>query len=181
MRPPSSATSGSSGRILVVSRDFFPYASDSAFRVLELCKRLIHLGFKISVLSPARHASWPQQITLGEIPIFRLPPLSSNRLSLRANYRNLRQWIAARRTQFDLLYLDQLYPEAEDLLLRETANNLPPTIVRLSSTRTGTSPAGFSLRNASRRCQIGSTSSEHCSPFSASARRTIRHPGDSQR
>ncbi len=49
------------------------------------------------------------------------------------------------------------------------------------STSTGTSPAGLSARNSGRRSHTFSTFIENSRPFSASATRTLRAPGESQR
>jgi glycosyltransferase involved in cell wall biosynthesis len=117
-------------RVLIVTRRFWPLASDSCYRVLNLAATWATCGWKPQVLTASWHSAWPEQVTVSEVPVNRLGPAPTTPFRARRYTRALGEWLGQRLSQFDLIYCDAPDEDAARIFSVAADRGQLPCVVR---------------------------------------------------
>ena len=106
--------------LLLVTSSFFPQATDSTHRLLEFCQRFSKLGIRVTVLTEAKHKSWPAEIMLDRTRVVRVPAERSGGILRRSQGNELRHWMNTNSHRFQAVYFDSPWQRAHEYLLKDS-------------------------------------------------------------
>ncbi|MCA9126349.1 MAG: glycosyltransferase [Planctomycetales bacterium] len=120
-------------RVLLLTRHFWPAATDEALRLHQFAHQLRSKGIEATIATPRWHSRWPSLIWVDEFPVFRIdhPPISSLRSG--KYQRSVARFVETTKHQFDLVYCDSPDLEAAAVLDRVSRLERPATVVRYDS------------------------------------------------
>lgn len=119
-----------SPELLLVTSSFFPQATDATHRLLEFCQRFSKLGIRVTVLTEAKHKSWPAEIMLDRTRVVRVPPERSVGILRRSQSNELRHWLNTNSHRFQAVYFDSPWQRANEFLLKDSHPEQPRTWMR---------------------------------------------------
>ncbi|MEM7558950.1 MAG: glycosyltransferase, partial [Planctomycetota bacterium] len=106
--------------LLLVTSSFFPQATDSTHRLLEFCEQLSKLGIHVTVLTEAKHKSWPAEIMLDRTRVVRVPLERSGGILRRSHGNELRHWLNTNSHRFQAVYFDSPWHRTHEYLLKDS-------------------------------------------------------------
>ena len=176
MASPTQSTSDH--RVLLVTRRFWPHCDDAIGRLCSFAEGLRDEGFAPSIVAARYAASWPQEMTYRELPIFR--PASaprgdwSNGLYLRA----LAKWLREHGPRFALFYADNMRDEGASVV-DAAAKQETPSVVRLGSSGAFSDAHWASMSRGNRRSfQEAIQATSIVAPDAAAARHALASGAD---
>lgn len=105
--------------LLLVTSSFFPQATDSTHRLLEFCQRLSKLGIRVTVVTEAKHKTWPAEIMLDRTRVVRVPTERSVGILRRSRGNELRHWLNTNTHRFQAVYFDSPWHRTHEYLLKD--------------------------------------------------------------
>lgn len=143
----------------MVGRSFWPHGNvDSAGHLMELATGLHTAGTNVAVATAKYAASWADQFTFREFPVFRPVRIFRTGWAARGDrsasryIRNLRQWIESNSFSADVIYCNGSREEA--IAVIEAASNLElPAVVRLAGHGQTSDLAFFDDTRVGKRCR----------------------------
>lgn len=129
--PSTSNPSGSSAKVLLVIRRFWPLCDDAAGRLSLLADGLRRSGFIPTILTARYSNAWPLEFMFREVEVLR--PLSAPKSDWTTGIylRSFNRWLRDHASYFDLFYADAMREEAAAVAEIAQQHN-KPSVVRCS-------------------------------------------------
>lgn len=99
-------------RVVLVSRRFWPQVGGAERNMANLAQSLAARGVRVTILTARWLSSWPAEITVGGVPVVRLPSTEHQGLGTLRYMAALRRWLRQHAGQYDLVYVSMLRHDA---------------------------------------------------------------------
>ncbi|MFK8114360.1 MAG: glycosyltransferase family 4 protein [Rubripirellula sp.] len=138
-------------RVLLIGRQFWPHAADSALYLYELACALHRNGVHVEVLTPRYASSWPEEMAIREIAVHRPVIAPRSDWSVGRYVRSLTQWLRTHSESFDVMLVDAIREEAMAAIEAQRSTNCP-TVLRCSHWGELRDTHWWSTGRSARRC-----------------------------
>ena len=99
-------------RLVIVTRRYWPLVGSAQRAAANLAGELAASGWRVTVLTAAWGKNWPAEITLGGVPVVRLPYPPRSGWETCRYVRLLARWLRSNQDRYDLVYVSMLKHEA---------------------------------------------------------------------
>jgi len=125
---------------------------DAASRLSALVDGLQRSGIRPSIVAARYAASWPKELTVREIPIYRPAPAPRSDWSMVRYARSLTNWLREQAPAYDLLYADAMREEAAIVIDAAKRAGIP-SVVRYSGIGKFSDAAWWQSSRSAKRCK----------------------------
>ena len=143
----------SRGRVVFVTRRFWPLVGDVEDSLADLVPGLKQLGFACTIVTPRWRSDWPEVFLFDGVPVVRFAKPTKSWWGGSTLAKRLAQWLSTRRQEIDLIVA---VGEADLNSIMSAASRAHIPVLLLSSENPiGKKGAGHLFGRAARRADIG--------------------------